>query len=141
MSEFGGQAVEALQQMIVRDHPSADAGAHSQVQHIRVSVGRAEFPFAECGQARIVAQKCRHMEIGGQFGRQRKVVPLRDVGRREHAAGVWIQRPRRRHPDRQHFALFGHTVWIAVRRRSYAPGSSARVSARWCAIGCGLSAS
>src|SRR3989304_9820911 len=100
MAEFGGQSVKPLDESVVADHSTADAGADGEEKHVAVSAACAVFPLTQTGQVRVVIYMHGHTELPGEFFTERKILPFGDIRRGQDHAVMWIQRSRRGHTDR-----------------------------------------
>ena len=83
MADVTGIAGRTFQQAAIDHDATADPGAHHHAEKVRFTLGRAEPSFGERKCLRIEISEHRHAHHLFDFGSERKVLPCRDVDRRD----------------------------------------------------------
>ncbi|GAB4007013.1 hypothetical protein GCM10029992_59530 [Glycomyces albus] len=86
MSDLGGDAVGAAQQVVLDDHAAADAGADGVEDRGAVAAGGAELVLAPDGDVRVVLDHDRQVDGGADLVAQGLVLPGQVGG--EHDRGA-----------------------------------------------------
>ena len=96
MPQFSAHAVESFDQGTVADNAAADARADGQVYKIVMPFARAVLPLSERGEVGVVVEMDGYAKMFGEFGGEREILPLGNIGRVEDNAGIWVKRTGRR---------------------------------------------